>query len=467
MFSHILKIFLLFCLVSVLCLSYNYIFAQENLEEVCYKTAENDFNCQGMTAQNCRKLLEDCAQYYQDQSDKISEDLTKTAEQKKTLNSQISTLKNKLKNLQYQINQGNIIIKDLSLQITETKSSIDKISLQIEQSKDQISNILRVINEEGDKSSLEILLEGNLSDFFNNIVYLENLNSKLNALLKNTTDLKVYLDGQKNKMDDEKDQTEKTVKIQALQKQESESTKKEQESLLKMTEAQYQQQLQQKKEVEEKSAKIRARLFQLVGVSKVPTFGEALDVAKTVASLIGIRSSFLLAIISQESSIGRNVGQCILTNTTTGAGKRISNGVAIYRLMKPSRDVVPFLKITTDLGRDPYNTPVSCPLSIGWGGAMGPAQFIPSTWILYADKLKNMFGIAGDPWGIKDSFTAAALYLYDLGASAKTITKESNAASRYYGGSSSYAKQVMSRAKCIQSFIDTDTMSSNCQNLIF
>jgi membrane-bound lytic murein transglycosylase B len=97
---------------------------------------------------------------------------------------------------------------------------------------------------------------------------------------------------------------------------------------------------------------------------------------------------------------------------------------------------------------------------------MGPAQFIPSTWNLFTDRLKKLLGQAADPWIIKDSFTAAALYLSDLGASAQTYAKESAAASRYYGGSSAYARSVLNRASCIQTFIDNDTMTSSCQSLI-
>lgn len=467
MFRNI-KISFLFILLA---LGVFFIFSQkvlaDDLEQTCLQIAESNDPCQGRTSSDCKKILETCADYFQQQSDKISEDLSKTAEQKKTLNNQILAIKKKVQNLQYQINQGNVIIKDLAFQINDTKSSIDKITLQIEESKDQISNVLRSINEEDQKSSVEILLEGNLSDFFNNLVYLEGLNSKLRELLKSTQDLKSYLEGQKAKMDDEKDQTEKTVKLQALQKQENDKIKKEQESLLKMTEAQYQQQLAQKQEAEKNTTAIRAKLFQLVGVSEAPTFGEALEVARNAASITGIRPAFLLAVISQESAIGRNVGRCVLTNASTGAGKRINNGAAVSRLMKPSRDVQPFLKITASLGRDPYNTPISCPLSIGWGGAMGPAQFIPSTWNLYVEKLRNILGTAGDPWGIKDSFTAAGLYLADLGATSKTKIAEKSAASRYYGGSSAYANQVYSRAGCIQDFIDFGTMSSYCENLIF
>ena len=98
---------------------------------------------------------------------------------------------------------------------------------------------------------------------------------------------------------------------------------------------------------------------------------------------------------------------------------------------------------------------------------MGPAQFIPSTWNLFAARLKAVLGKAADPWAIKDSFTASGMYLADLGAIAQTTSKESSAASRYYGGSSAYARSVLNRASCIQSFMDSGTMSTYCENLIF
>ena len=104
----------------------------------------------------------------------------------------------------------------------------------------------------------------------------------------------------------------------------------------------------------------------------------------------------------------------------------------------------------------------------GWAGAMGPAQFIPSTWVLFEDRIRTYTGSeTPNPWNVKDAFTASALYLFDLGASAKTSATELNAASRYYGGSSSYARQVATRADCIQGFIDSGKMSSYCNDLIF
>lgn len=445
----------IYYLVVPLVLGVFFVFSQqafaESLETTCLQLAESTSACQGMTGSACKTLLEQCAKFYEDESDRISEDITKTTQQKKTLQTQISTLKKKVQSLEYQIKQGNIIIKDLTLQISDTQSSIDKITLQIEESKYQISNILRSISEEDKKSEVEILLEGDLSDFFNNMVRLEGLNSQLRTLLKNTQDLKGYLQGQKDKMDDEKSQTEKTVKLQALQKKASEDNKKQQEGLLKLTEEQYQAQLKDQQEAQKKASAIRARIFELIGVSKAPTFGEAYAIAKYVSSITGVRPAFLLAVLTQESNVGKNVGQCVLTNTSTGAGKRNSTGAYVSKVMSPTRDVPKFLTIVKDLGRDYAVVPVSCPLSYGWGGAMGPAQFIPSTWMTYNSRIRAITNKAPNPWDIADAFLAAGLFLGDYGAKKQTYNGEWSAAMIYYSGSTSskykfYGNSVMAIA---------------------
>jgi len=58
------------------------------------------------------------------------------------------------------------------------------------------------------------------------------------------------------------------------------------------------------------------------------------------------------------------------------------------------------------LGLDPYSTQVSCPMSFGWGGAMGPAQFIPSTWILYKSKLSSILGKTPNPGILEIHFSS-------------------------------------------------------------
>ena len=69
--------------------------------------------------------------------------------------------------------------------------------------------------------------------------------------------------------------------------------------------------------------------------------------------------------------------------------------------MKAPRDTIPFKDITDRLGKDWKMTPVSCPpgtkwsASRGYGGGMGPSQFIPSTWELFKDRLGSSLGLEG------------------------------------------------------------------------
>jgi hypothetical protein len=165
--------------------------------------------------------------------------------------------------------------------------------------------------------------------------------------------------------------------------------------------------------------------------------------------------------LRQESNLGTNVGQCLLTNPQTGAGKGKNTGTVIKNVMNPTRDVPPFLDLTARLGIDPYSQVVSCPQSIGYGGAMGPSQFIASTWRLYEKRIESATGDSvANPWDAQDAVMATALYLADLGAGTQTYTAERKAAGEYYAGSKwatlglLYASSVLSFAEQYQTNID-------------
>ncbi len=430
-----INMLLLFLGIGIFFFYYDVFAQQESLAQSC-QIEKIEQKCKEADPVECRKTLEACQDYYEKESARIEADITKTQQEKKTLQNKISSLNQKIKNLSYQINRSNLIIKDLGIQITDTTGSIIKTSQKLQDSQEKLANILRTIYEEDQKGNVEILLAGNtISSFFDNLVALEIVNSKNKEILKNIKILKTNLEQQKEALDGEKEDLEKMVKIQTLQVEENKNAKTEQEVYLKLTETEYQKKVREQEEIQKKATEIRARIFELIGVEKAPTFGQAYEIAKYIQSVTGVRPAFLLAVLTQESNIGKNVGQCYLKDPKTGAGQVAYNGKTVANVMKPSRDVAPFLEITKELGRDPYNTPVSCPMSFGYGGAMGPAQFIPSTWILYKDKIKDITTKAADPWSIRDSFLGAGVYLKDLGASQATYNAEWKAAMRYFSGS--------------------------------
>lgn len=431
--------------------------AQNDLALLCEELDKIEKKCEELSKTECRKLLEDCEKYFDQKSKQIEADLSKTKAKKRTLQNKIYSLTKEIKSLNLKIQQGNLIIKDLTLQLSDTENSIMKTSQEIGKKKEKLAEILRKIYEEDQKTPLEIFLsENKISNFFDNLISLELLTEKNKEVLKDIKYLKKILEDQKKNLDEEKEELEKQLVIQLLQKQKTEKVKKEKEYLLSKTkgkEAQYQAFL---KETREKAEEIRARIFELIGVSKAPTFGEAVKLARYVEKITGVRAAFLLAILTQESNIGKNVGQCYLKDPKTGRGVVVKTGEKKERVMNPKRDVSYFIQITKKLGRDPYHTLVSCPMSYGWGGAMGPAQFIPSTWMLYKDKVKTILGKEPDPWEIKDAFLMAGIYLKELGAE----KNEWKAAMRYFSGFSwkkyeeFYGNSVMRLARKYQKDIE-------------
>jgi membrane-bound lytic murein transglycosylase B len=192
-------------------------------------------------------------------------------------------------------------------------------------------------------------------------------------------------------------------------------------------------------------------LFALRDTAAIP-FGKALEYANEATAKTGVRPAFLLAVLTQESNLGENVGTCNRPSDPPAKKWRV--------IMKPARDHQPFLRITSALGLDPDNLPLSCPWQGSYGGAMGPAQFIPSTWELFQPRIAAALDKAvPNPWEPRDAFMAAAIYLSDLGAASQSYSAERNAACRYYSGracgvgkpaNTFYGNEVMAEAENIQ-----------------
>ncbi len=445
-------------------------YCQVVLKQTCQPTEGNN-NCLVF-----KNSLQKCLSYYENQEKFYGNNIYVTRSKENTLKNEIYILNSKINKLNNEIYQTNLLIKNLNLKIEETGNSVNKTSQEISSSKEKIANIMRTIYEEDKRSFLDLVLsKSRISDFFSDLTDLEILGAKNQDILQSVESMQDFLKKQKNVLSQDKSSYQDMLALRQLQKEESQSTRKEQANLLYKTQGKERLYVQYKKEVSEKANIIRDKIFSLAGIAntKAPSFGQAIKIATYVGKKVGIRPAFLLAILSKESAIGRNVGRCYVTNTRTGGGI-YANGSLAPRIMNPSRDLPVFLDIVKKLNLNPSKTPVSCWIKDyrygrpwGWGGAMGPAQFIPSTWKIYEAKIAKYTGDnPPNPWSINDSFMASGIYLSELGAYRQTSWAEMRAASRYYGGSSKYARGAMIRAQCIQNFINNGSMSSYCENLI-
>ncbi|HOZ36655.1 MAG TPA: hypothetical protein PLR18_02390 [bacterium] len=383
--------------------------------------------------------------------------------QLKTIKGEKNTLQNKIKQLQTQQSAINLQVKATNLKIDQIEKDLDETEGQInektertERLENQIAEILRAINRSDHYSFIYLLAASeNLSQAFDEIEQYVQLSSGLKELLTETKEIKKQLAVEAEILSEKQAEAEDLLSIKVLQKQQLTSLVGEQNTLLKETkgkETNYQNILS---DAQKKAAEIRNRLYQLLGVSQNITFGQAVEIATWASGQTGVRAAFLLAVLTQESNLGKNVGTCNRLGDPPEKSWRV--------VMKPTRDQEPFKAITSELGLDIDTTPVSCPMKdskgnqIGWGGAMGPAQFIPSTWMGYKSKVEAITGKTANPWDIRDAFIASAIKLKADGAGTKS--GEWTAAMKYFSGGTNtkyrfYGDNVVAKADEYQEDID-------------
>lgn len=358
--------------------------------------------------------------------------------QSTSISRDIAILTSQIEKSKLDIKSKNLTIKKLGGEINQKNKTIQSLSIKIENEKESLAQMIRKEREIGELPLLALILsKESISDVYGDIDSFSSIKKgiqdsvdEIRGIKRNTEVEKKTLEQKKNAETDAKMEIENSKKKVEL----SEAEKKKLLEASKKTEAEYQKILSEKAK---RRNEILTALFNLRDTAAIP-FSKALEYANLASKKTGIRPAFLLAILTQESNLGANVGSCYLSNPTTGAGVGAKSGKAFPNVMKPTRDVQPFLTITSELGRDPYKTLVSCPIAGvgGYGGAMGPSQFIPSTWQIIRGRVATALGTkTADPWNPRDAFMASAIYLTDLGAGVQTYTAERNAACRYYSGS--------------------------------
>jgi membrane-bound lytic murein transglycosylase B len=380
----------------------------------------------------------------------------------------IAILDAKIKEAKLKIQAHNIAIQQLGKDITVKTQVIGSLSDQIDEGKQSLSVIIKKTDEIDRFSLPEILLsKADFSEFFSDIGSYQSLQDSLKKFFGVVETAKAQTEDEKAALDQKRNrEIDLRVDVEAEQKkiQQNEADKQKLLNLNKQEQKDYQGVINEKQKT---AAQIRNALFSLRDTSAIK-FGDALQYANNASAKTGVRPAFLLAILTQETNLGANIGSCYITDEQ-GNGIKIKTGAQVTGVMKAPRDVSPFLALMSQLGRDPYKTPVSCPLNIGYGGGMGPSQFIPSTWQLMTGEISQATGKSvPDPFDPADAFMASAVYLKNLGAGAGGYTAERNAACKYYSGKSCttrafngfYGDNVMKTADNIQTTM-IDPLTNN------
>lgn len=308
----------------------------------------------------------------------LQEKKDEVAEGRKTLQGEISKINLEISGKENNIRQYNSSISRLSSNIKSGEIKIQSLEQKLSLQKDHLSQLHRRLNEvEGKSYFLSTLAKETLSEFVNEKEDQWSIQEAIQDSLNEISDIRNETEDTIVNLTDNRRDVEGLRQLEVIEKLEIEKQKQKKDDLLTVTkglEDTYQQIIGDK---EKEITRIRAELFELRGTDAI-SFGEALEFAFEVERLAGIRPAFLLGVIKIETELGSNLG--------TGNWRDD---------MHPVRDAPVFEVITDTLGLNKNELPVSRKPSYGWGGAMGPAQFIPSTWACYGGYVSKKTGSCG------------------------------------------------------------------------
>jgi peptidoglycan hydrolase CwlO-like protein len=386
-----------------------------------------------------------------------------------------------IKTAQLSIQARNIAVQNIADDINGKVSAIGSLNSKLEREKESLAQLLRKTAESDDISMVELILSNEaISDFFDELDSYDSIKVALRNSFSEIDNTKNNTEAAKETLQTKKDDQTELLNLQLLQQQKIKDQEAEKQKIVDETkgqEAVYQKIITAS---EKTAAEIRTELFELRDTAAIP-FGQAVEYADAASKATGVRPALILGVLKQESSLGEFLG--------TGSWKVD---------MHPTRDRPLYLAITSTLGLDPDRMPVSKKGGAStYGGAMGPAQFIPSTWACYGgfintrtgdcansahkitmtdfwsgpwtyvaskDRLRTLShgSTPSNPWDPKDAIMAAAVLMADNGADAGTRSSERLAALRYFAGWTNasnpnyafYGDGVMDNADDFQQQID-------------
>lgn len=410
----------------------------------------------------------------QSQLDEINRDIeqnkSQLAEQQKqrtSLERDVAILDSKIEAAQLAIKKRNLVIQGLKSGIIDKEKGIRALDGKVSEGEASLAQILRSTRQLDDLSIAEIALGSSLSAVFAEVDRYQVVQQSLAEAFETMAVQRADLSARKDALESQQQEELDLLQIQVLQREDLKETEKQKQDLVTAARGQESVYLQVIAGKQKTAAQIEAALFALRDTAQEVTFGDMYNFAKEASAKTGVAPAFILAILKQESDLGKNIGSCYMTNLDTGDGVGKNSGEAFQKVMKVPRDTVPFLEITQSFGLNWSTTPVSCPLgkkytsSRGYGGAMGPAQFIPSTWQLYADRIGAALGQQKpNPWDARTATFATAIYVQDLGADGGTRSAQRTAALKYFAGShwknpnyGFYGDQVLEKMDDLQSQI--------------
>lgn len=354
-----------------------------------------------------------------DSIEETKDDISDTEKDLKKAEAKAAALQEELQGLNQSLSTTvNVIVKTQDL-IDDTEETIDRKKAEIAKLEEDAARnrgILRELILEayygGESLPIPgILAEEDMFRALNDPEKYLSVGERMNAVLSRIRDLRANIEEEKQVLEDTKSEHEDLLEMKERQK-----------ALLAAEHAETQADLQDQQttitQLRSKLNSLRTEYSKLLG--KSVSTDDILKAAKFAAGATGMSKAFLLGVLVQESNKGQNVGTCDYKESKMS-----------------SAQLTALKKIADELDYNYKKLKFSCPPKSykGTGGAMGVAQFMPTTWLGYKSRIASLTGHnPPDPWNLVDGVTAMAIKLSNDGASKKDRFSEAKSYCVYLAG---------------------------------
>ena len=355
----------------------------------------------------------------------LDDKIQKLKRQHATATSQAELASDQVARLNKQLQAAKLALEQTLLAVSSTKREIKQITVDLEQitgeidkTREQLKQVLRALYQYEQISFIDIILS---RETFGTVLSdqrtYRTLQQSALDLINELKEKQLRLTEHRAKLATQQDELSQLKMSQAYQQADISRQRQGQKEFLNLKQRQqasYQQRLTEAKQARDE---IKQKIFTLKAADLEVSLTDAFSAARYASSLTGIRPALLLAILKVETNVGEQLG----------------SGIFPEDMHPASRDA--FLRLTAKLGRDPKNTPISRrPTSYqGWGGAIGPGQFMPQTWESLESRVAQLMSKeTPDPFVLADALVATGIMMADRGAA--NPAKEAEAVARFLAG---------------------------------
>lgn len=292
---------------------------------------------------------------------------------------EIQKLDQEMKLSQLYINQKLAVANRLKKNINTTENDIKGLNSDLEKVNESLKALIFQRSQTEANTALEaILSKKTISEFFEDNDTSRFVEAKISDEIERVKNERDSLQRLTIELE-EKESVERDLaderKIETIKIEKNKQYKDELLGILKKEEGGLKTTISNKEKAKQA---ILAKVFTVASGDKV-SFGEAYGIINPYKKALGMDPAFVLAILFQESGfggkIGGNIGRC--TYNQKNSNGNVTHG---YTVMKKNQQAN-FLAIMSGIGGDANTQKISCPIPSdgSYGGAMGPAQFMPNT----------------------------------------------------------------------------------------